>query len=212
MKTIIALLILAWTTAAYGQHKNRGVADSLEALKMEYETLDFAAIKAHNPLINVHFRNVVTYQDKAGKIRLAYYTTDKNKWISVSMPFSERTNDFNLVNIDGKGQPELIVRGEYRKYGSGGGTGEKQMLILNIDGDPVQIFNVFYGCWEESFGDRENNGAGGYYNKYERAIAVSEKGILISPLEKRKYPESGCDLTEIPAGNYVYENGQIKKK
>src|SRR5690348_2379669 len=104
MRTIIALFILTCTTTAYGQRNRRGVADSLEAIKLEYETLDYATIKAHNPLVNVHFHNVVSYSDKPGTIKLAYYTTDKNTWTSVTLPFSERTNDFNLVNLDGKGQ------------------------------------------------------------------------------------------------------------
>jgi hypothetical protein len=212
MKTLTTILILTLTTVAYGQDNDQVESVSLSIVKLEYEILDSAAIKTTNPLINIHFPNIVSYYSQDG-IKLAYYTTDKNRWTSFLLPFSEQTNDFDLVNLDKKGQSELIVKGDIITYGSGGGTGIKGMLIINIDSVPTQIFKIYYSCWEESFGDKNNNGAGAYTNSYTRQIKITETTIIISPLDKKKYPaETDCSLTNIPSGPYVLVSGRIRKK
>ena len=211
MKTITTILILALTTVVYGQDNDSNMPDSLMTVKLEYEILDSISIKATNPLINIHFPNIVSYYSKDG-INLAYYTTNKNQWTSVLLPFSERTNDFNLVNLDKKGQPELIVRGDILTYGSGGGTGIKGMLILNIDSVPTQVFKIYYSCWEESFGDKTKNGEGAYTKLYERKIKITGSSIIVAPLDKKQFPFDSCGLTEIPSGTYIMDNGKIRKK
>jgi hypothetical protein len=212
MKTLTTIVILTLTTVVYGQDNYQVEPDSLSIVKLEFEILDSAAIKMTNPLVNIHFPNIISYHSQEG-IKLAYYTTDKNRWTSFLLPFSEQTNDFDLVNLDKKGHSELIVKGDVLTYGSGGGTGIKGMLIINIDSIPTQIFKIYYSCWEESFGDKNNNGAGAYINSYTRQIKITETTIIIAPLDKKKYPaETDCSLTNIPNGIYIMDSGRIRKK
>jgi hypothetical protein len=131
------------------------------------------------------------------------------------LPFNRTTNNFSLVNLDKKGQAELIIKGEISDYGSGGGWGVKGMIIINIDSIPTQIFRILYGCWEDSFGDRKNNGEGSYFNLYEREIRITDNSIIIGSLDKTQYTDyliNGCGLTEIPSGTYIMKAGQIRKK
>lgn len=213
MKTITTIIFLALTlvTYVYGQNSELETPDSLSAIKLDFEILDSNAINRKQPLRNILFPNIVTYHSEDG-VKLAYYTTDNNKWTSFFLPFSDLTNDFDLVNLDRSGQPELIVIGEDKNYGSGGGTGVTGIVILNVDSIPIQIFKVYYSCFEESFGDRQNYGEGNYFKKYERYLRIKANGIIILPLEKDKYPFSECNLTEIPPGIYVMDNGKIIKK
>ena len=197
--------------------ENEVAPDSLTVIKLEYEILDSATITMFGgPLRNIHFPNIVSYEimsyESGREIKLAYYTVDKNKWTAVSLPFNRTTNNFNLVNLDNKGQPELIVKGVVEQYGSGGGTGIRGMVILNIDSIPTQIFKIHYGCWIESFGDRHNNGEGRFFKEHEREIKITDNSIIIGSLDKKQYPFYECRLTEIPSGTYIMEAGQIRKK
>ena len=212
MKTISTIFSLCLTISLFGQGVDFESPDSLATVKLDFDILDSNAIKATNPLININFRNIVSYYSKDG-IKLAYCTTDKNKWITFLLPFSERTNDFSTYNLDKKGQVEIIVRGQILNYGSGGGIGDEWVMIYNIDSVPTQIFKVHYGCFEESLGDRNKNGEGAYKNGCTRQIKLTDTTIIISPLNKNKYPAgTDCTLTNIPSGKYIMESGQIKKK
>ncbi len=212
MKAIAIILLLTLTTVVYAQNSDLDMPDSLATVKLEYETLDSIAITMlNNPSRNIHFPNIVSYDSDDG-VKLAYYTVDKNKWTAILLPFSRTTNDFSLVNLDKKGQAELIIKGENACYGSGGGTGIKGMLILNIDSIPTQIFKIYYGCWEESFGDRTNNGEGRYIKQYDRGIKITNNSIIIGSLDKRDHPFDDCKLTEIQSGTYFMKSGQIQRK
>jgi len=210
MKTVTTIYFLILASCLSGQDILEQ-PDSLAVIKLEYEILDSNSLKAKDPLINTRKRNVVTYYSDEG-IRLAYYIKDPDKWISVLLPYDERTNNFNFINLDKKGQPELIVKGDIRNYGTGCGTGLNWMIILNIDSIPTQIFKINFGCWDECFGDRNNEGEGGFYNSYERNILLSKKGILISPISEKIDDVNHCELTEIPAGLYIMKDGKIELK
>jgi len=196
---------------SYKESSDFGTPDSFATVKLEYETLDSTTIIALNPRRNIHFPNIVSYESE-GEIKLAYFTIDKNEWTSVFLPFNSTTNNFNLVNLDKKGQAELIIEGEIANYGSGGGTGIRGMVIINIDSIPTQIFKIYYGCWIESFGDRHNNGEGRFFKEYEREIIITDNSIIIGSLDKKEYPFYECELTKIPSGIYIMEAGQIRKK
>ncbi|MDR0800941.1 hypothetical protein [Fluviicola sp.] len=206
-KSISVILLLALTTVVYGQDSDFDMPDSLAVVKLEYETLDSAAITALLPLTNIHFPNIVCYPSEDG-IKIAYYTVDRNKWTAFLLPFSQWTNDFNLVNLDQKGQPELVVKGVIADYGSHGGSGLELMFIINIDSIPTQIFKVSYGCWEEMFGDINTNG---WIKGYDRKIRITDNSIIIGSLDKKYQPFHWCGLTEIPGGTYMMDAGQIKK-
>jgi len=211
-KSILTILLLTLISAVYGQDNDFDVPESLATVRLEYEILDSIAITMlDNTSRNIHFPNIVSYESE-GEIKLAYFTVDKNEWTSVLLPFNRTTNNFNLINLDKKGQPELIVKGEIVEYGSGGGTGIQVMLIINIDSIPIQIFKIYYGCWKESFGDRHSNGKGRYLKKYEREIKITDNSIIIDSLDKTNYPFEECGLTEIPSGIYIMEAGQIRKR
>jgi hypothetical protein len=214
MKTTITLLILILVTPVFGQDTDFDQADSLARIEFSYETLDSNAVRLLNKKININTRSFFDYYSgSSSRTRLAYCTNNKNKWTSILLPFENVTlTEFKQINIDKKGLAELEIKGASQDYGSGGGTGIRWLIIINIDSVPTQILKIFYGCWDESFGDRENNGQGHYYKEYERKITVSENGIIISPLNKKKYPFEECGLTEIPSGTYILNGGEIRKK
>ena len=102
--------------------------DSLASVILEFETLSLKQISSKKPLKNAGVQNVVTYQDEDGT-KIAYYTTDRNKWTAVTVPFTTTSIDFKLINIDQVGPSELVVKGRISKYGTGGGT--ELPIILN---------------------------------------------------------------------------------
>lgn len=212
MKIISAIISLFLTISLCGQDNEFLSPDSLATVTLDFETLDSNAINSKQQLINIHYRNIVSYYSEDG-IKMAYYTTDKNKWTAFLLPFSERTNNFDTNNLDKKRNYEIIVRGEILNYGSGGGTGEKWITIYNIDSIPTQILKLNYGCYEESFGDKNNNGEGAFYNGYTRKIKFYNETIIISPIDKKKYLKyTDCVMTNIPSGTYIMDRGRIKKK
>ncbi|MFK7907451.1 MAG: hypothetical protein AB8B69_20110 [Chitinophagales bacterium] len=208
LELLISLLIFTNFVSAQ-INTDYNFADSLSVIELEYEVLDSNVIVNKNLLINHGYCNLVTYYDKG--VKLAYYRATTNDWISIALPFSERTSDFELIDFDKNQQPEIIVRGEILLYGTGGGIGRKGMLIFNTDGVPKKIFEIYYGCWEESFGDRNNNGQGYYYNDFERDIKILNTSIIISSFDKKKLPYYECEdeLTKIPNGAYIMQEGEF---
>ncbi len=199
---------MTFSSLLYGQDNNFYMPDSLAVVKLSYETLDSNAINTAQPWINMHLRTIVCLNTDEG-VKLAYYTTDKNRWRAFLLPFSRWTNNFDTCNLDKIGQPEIVIKGVIAEYGSRGGTVIAGMVIINIDSIPTQIFNVLYGCLQESFGDMTQNGE---TTSFQRTINIENRAIVISPLDKRKYPFSQCRLTEIPTGTYRMTGGQIRRK
>jgi len=217
MKLYTIILLLLLKISAFGQSDNfvdYSKPDSLSTVKLDFEFLDSNSIKSLNPKIEKKYRNIATYDSQDGGKRLAYYTIDKNKWISFSLTFHNHENEFSLngdniiklVNIDKKGQPELIIDGGDFSYGAGGNSGIGWLIIINIDSIPTQIFKVSYYCATESFGDTNNK------NEYERKIDISESGIVIAPLKKLNDDMLFCELTNILSGTYHLTNGKIRRK
>jgi hypothetical protein len=209
MKTLLTLLLLICNTFVYAQDRSAELEpDSLAVIELEFETLTAADIKSKSPVVNTNLHNVVTYQTEDGSI-LSYYIADKNKWISVVLPFGLNISDVKFINLDKKGSPELIIKGGLYEYGTGGGMQELVMIILTINNIPKQIFKVSYGYVDESFGDKSKDGEGGYYRVYERKISVTEHGVIILPNIKRM--PSFVRLTKIPSGTYAMKNGLLRK-
>src|SRR5688572_18298346 len=111
MKIVITLIIWTFSTTIRGQEIDIGVPDSLETIKLEYETVDSMAIIKRNP--HKRIGNIVSYDNY--RTKLGYYKTDRNKWTSVSLPFSGQADTFYFINIDKNGGQELIIKGEDRQ-------------------------------------------------------------------------------------------------
>jgi hypothetical protein len=177
--------------------------DSLGSAALEYEELSTEEIEKLKSRNNKHSSNVITYNGNDG-LRLAYHPTRSDKWLSVLLPFSTEPSEINWVNLDRKAQPELAIKGEVLNYGTGGGTTDYVMLILNVEDKPIQLLKITYGWGEESFGDKEHNGAGSYNHDIIRGISITENGLFLSSA-----PNSKTSDYDIPNGRYVLVGDKI---
>ncbi|MDR6941634.1 hypothetical protein [Mucilaginibacter pocheonensis] len=177
--------------------------DSLGSAALEYEELSTEAIEKLKHRNNKQSSNIITYNGNDG-LRLAYYSARFDKWLSVLLPFSTGPSEINWVNLDKKAQPELVIKGEVLKYGTGGGTTDYVMLILNVEDKPIQLLKITYGWGEESFGDKEHNGVGSYNHDIIRRAAITENGLFLS-----SDPNSKTGDYDIPNGRYVLVDGKI---
>jgi hypothetical protein len=185
------------------QAVNEG-ADSLEVIELACDTLSSEIIKAKHIVNNPHYPDVVTYNSDDG-IYLSYYLPGKNQWLSILTPFNNETIDIQIINLDGKGKPEIVIKGAIANYGGHGGATDYLMMILNIDTTPKQIFNIIYGGSIETFGDATHKTI---LETYKRNIKISSQGIYISPLSKKSI--TGNE-TNIRSGKYIMKNGMIVK-
>ncbi|HSY61662.1 MAG TPA: hypothetical protein VK796_07280 [Cytophaga sp.] len=210
MKYIYTAFCIFLFYSAFAQDEENMAADSLSNIRLEYELLDSAAVRRQ---LACRIPEKFSFNKKEDHIILIYSKKDRNLWIVVYLPFAARHISGSLINLDYRGEPELIIYGEIDEYGSGGGTGKKCMMIINFDNEPTQLFNVFYGCTEESFGDKLKDGEGAYYNIYERKITITSNVISVEPIDEKFLSTfSDCLLTQIPAGNYVMKKGKIIKQ
>lgn len=212
MRLLIVFILLCFVVVVYGQEPEPNKPDSLTPIKLEYKLADSAEVWERAPLINIHFPYLVSYSNANGTI-LAYSNNNGKQWVCFPLPFTEPTNNFRLINLDGKGKPELIVTGEVLNYGSGGGSGLTGMVIINVDSVPTQLFKVFYGCRVESFGDRNQDGAGAYTLVCERHITIPNRKIIVGAMpkpSKELMEEGDCYLTALPKGTYVMKKGRIQ--
>ena len=213
MKNLLTILTLVLSITVLGQSSGLKKVDCLEIIKLKFQFLDSNVVKAiEYPLTNSKFQNILSYSSK-NHIRLAYFTTNRNKWISFELPFSEETNDFKFINIEGKSK--LIVKGMVGNSENRGRsvhkTNKYMMLILNIDKEPTQILKVIYGCDEAEIANDGAKNAPSYFHKYERKIEVNENGLIITTPDKKEYSFEGCVLSEIEDGTYIFEGTGIKK-
>lgn len=210
MKHIYTLLFTFLSFSVFAQDEKNVTADSLSPISLEYELLDSSAVRR---TFACSIPKKFSFNREGDHVTLIYSKKYRNSWIVIRLPFSATSISGELINLDQRGEPELIVCGEIIEYGSGGGTRKKYMMIINFDTDPTQLFNIVYGFTEESFGDRLNNGEGAYYNVYERKITRIENFISIEPIDE-DYLNLFSDfpLTQIPAGNYIMKKGEIIKQ
>jgi hypothetical protein len=179
-------------------------ADSLEIIELACDTLSSTVLKTKHIAANPRYPGVVTYNSDDG-VYLSYYVSDKNQWLSILTPFTSETSDVQIINLDGKGKPEIIVMGEIASYGGHGGTTDFLMMVLNIDNAPKQIFKIIYGGSIEIFGDVKHKTI---LETYKRSVRISSQGIYISPLSKKSI--TGNE-TNIKSGKYIMQNGVIVK-
>jgi len=177
--------------------------DSLGSAILEYEELSKAEIEKLKSLNNKQSSNVITYNGNNGPC-LAYHSARSDKWLSILLPFSTEPSEINWVKLDKTAPPELVIKGEVLKYGTGGGTTDYVMLILNVEDKPIQLLKITYGWGEESFGDKEHNGAGSYNNDIIRRVSITENGLFLSG-----DPNSKTSDYDIPNGRYVLAGGKI---
>lgn len=213
MKYIYTLLFTFVFSSVFAQDEKNTTADSLSKIMLEYETLDSSAVRRK---LACKIPDKFSFIKEGEYVTIIYSKKDRNSWIVIRLPFTATSISSSLINLDYRGEPELIIYGEITEYGGGGGIRKKCMMIINFDNEPAQLFKVFYGCTEESFGDRLNNGEGSYYNVYERKITLTSNIITIEPIkpvdETFLNTFADCSLTQIPAGNYLMKKGKIIKR
>lgn len=215
MKTILFCFYIVFcptmNTSVFGQKREK----SLEVIALEYETLDSSQIKLIRPPKDLKGTSdffIYSLPSDLSKNRIAYYTTDRNKWTSALLTVShlESTN-LSQINIDKKGQPEVVVKAGITSGCSQGTNNEDLIIIINIDKVPKQIFCAYYACSSRYFGEL-GSGSEMKYNHCEREIKISEEGIIVSPFTTDQTPFGGCKETNLPSGTYVMKDGQVKIK
>ncbi|HOY31178.1 MAG TPA: hypothetical protein PKW80_04800 [Bacteroidales bacterium] len=216
MRILITFVILAFVTAVSGQVSNPDDTTGLSVVKLKYRVLDSNTVRNISyPLTNSKYSNILSYSDK-GKIRLAYFTNDKNKWTSIALPFSEVTNDFKLISPASGSETLLMVRGIKNSTENHGRsvhrTNNYSMLIIKADGAPVQIFKVSYGCDETEIPNDGENESVYDYQSYKRTIEVTEKGITITSPDHVMSIPCSCPLTAIKDGTYIFTGVGVQKE
>lgn len=183
-------------------------ADSLAKVELPFEIIDSATLRSFGPLFNFRIPNIASYRS-GESAQFAYYTKDRNKWFTFPLPFADPTNTVVLSDLDGNGRPEFLIYGSERNYGSGGGTTLEHLLLITTDSIPLQILHLVYGCAEESFGDRTQDGKGAYNINYTRPIQVTPNAIVVESARPTKNKPTYCPITHIPEGIYTLEGGYL---
>jgi hypothetical protein len=160
-------------------------------------------------------KSIVCYRDSLGIVRIAYSLSNKNKWISFETPFFNITSDFELINIDNKRKPEIVVKGtmSYESWPYGERHNDA-ILIYQINSSPTQIFKLFYRCNEFNVGSRVD-GEGAYNYTTERKVRIENGDLIIekyiSDVTEIDVSEGmdECHFTEVEAGIYKLKNGRF---
>ena len=158
--------------------------------------------------------SLIYYEDSQNGDWWAVYKVNKSIWIKIPLPY-DLTESGILINIDKKGTPELIIKGDYREYGNGGG-GESQSgwLIFNIEKSPTLILSIINYCINESPGRQDDNhiGEGAFKEEWERKIKIEKGGITINTQPKKRIESDLCPFDNTPSGHYNLVNGQFVKE
>lgn len=210
-RSIHFLGFLLLSLSCHAQDLDELPADSLAKVELPFEIIDSATLRSFNPLYNFRIPNIASYRS-GESAQFAYCNKDRNKWFTFPLPFDEPTNTVELSDLDGNGRQEFLIYGSERNYGSGGGSTLEHLLLITTDSIPLQVLHLVYGCGEESFGDRSNNGAGAYNLNYSRKIQVLQNAIVIEAPQPSKHIPEYCPITNIPEGTYTLENGYLIRK
>jgi hypothetical protein len=240
-KWVITAVIVLLSLRVLGQYYDYDTTDSLKVIKLRYQTLDSNTLKRKlgwNELYNPTWLNI----RGDTSFQLAYRTDNKNLWTMVSLPsfdhelfryWQVHVSDFDWINIDRKGKPEVVLRGDCKV---GWNYAVKWLKVISIEKMPVQIFSIFYGCNDRhdetvSLNDGSPEDSLGVKahimidtTLFERDVDVSENGIVISgefyepddkflpEQEEGSLPGCCCRLTKIPGDRYVLRHGRIQKE
>jgi len=211
MKNVLTIIALLFTITAFSQDNLVAGSDSL---LLNFQIMDSSHVKLLNKYINI---DTCTFFFASPAQSQVAYSLDKKKkdWMVVSLTGDdadpEEIAEIKKISTGIRGKSILVVEGVSRSYGTGGGTGIYWLEMITMDSIPARIFNITYGCWDESFGDRNNNGEGSYTDEVKREIIVLKNGIKISPsVDKRAVP-NGFVLTDLAGGTYLFKKGHLRK-
>lgn len=205
----LMLLLLSINSHTLKAQENLTEGDGFEVMALHYELLDSNQIAGE-------IKNLVAANPEVaylGDFRFAYYQPKIHNWVVFQLSFDWPPIQYKLLDLDSNGHLELVVRGENANYGSGGGTGLKTLVIVELGLNPTQVLKLGYACYEESFGRKEHD-AERYYHQYGREITISEHKLIVAPLDFGDY-ENGdfaCRLNPIKEGTYVLDNGRFSLK
>jgi len=216
MKQYLTIAALLLTIAVFSQNKTIEDTNCLAAVNLKYNILDSNAVKAiEYPLTNSEYDNILSYVSK-GHTYVCYCIGDKNSWTRIEVPFTEATNDFSTVfpasNQGSKlfikgtvGKSEIHGRSEYRVH-------NYKMLIINIDKDPIRIFEANYACDATVIPFDGADKSAYSSKKYERKIDLTDYGLIISTPAQNETPSDGCKISAIDDGTYLFDGVELKKK
>jgi len=187
----------------------------------EVRQLDFTVLDSNQIKIKVNDiqnKSIVCYRDSLGFIRIAYSLKNKNKWISFITPFYDLASYYELINIDNKGKPEIVVKGTIIYEGWPYGERHNDaILIYKLNSSPNQIFKLFYLCNEFNVGSRVD-GEGAYNYTTERKVIIENGSLIIEEYisETENDVSEGmdeCHFTEVKSGIYkLKSDGFVRNK
>lgn len=216
MKQLLTIFFLLLIIVVFSQTTIAEDTNCLAVVKLKYQILDFNTVKAIEfTLTNSKYNNIISYKSKE-HVLIAYYTSDKNKWMCFEVPFSEETNDFeffcpasnkgNLLVIKGvMSQSEYHGRSEHR-------THNNIVLVINIDNEPTLVFKAIYGCDEAEIpydGAKEIEYS---FHTYQRKINVTHTEITISSPDNKVPFSETCRLSDITDGTYIFEGMGLRNE
>ena len=122
-----------------------------------------------------------------------------------------------VVQLNGKGSKELVIRWCNAIYGTGGGLTTKGIQIWDLDSG-TRLLNEIISCSDENFG---RHGNPSYFVECQKQIEFINQTVKIykrtcstewSDIKDVPDPTLNCTLTTYDEGEYVFVNGELKKK
>lgn len=146
---------------------------------------------------------------------VSLYLDLKNQgWVFVSIGEYNRVK-MDTINLDKKGNPEIILNCLLESRGSGSSSAEAIIMIIARDSVPRCLLTVNNYCMFETFPRvYDTYSVSECYYEASRDVKFSRQTIRISPAIKSKNKTSGdcgCDLGIIPPGYYRLINGKIRR-
>lgn len=130
------------------------------------------------------------------------------------------TVEVRQANLDGQGQPEVLVSFNSASYGSGGGLVSTSHYLLDVTRyPPLLLLQACTGAVDETFGayaamhgDTLDPDAE-LYNGYERTVKLRPREVVLGPIKLRGRAEgqtpADAGMTPLPTGRYRYQQGHM---
>jgi hypothetical protein len=163
----------------------------------------------------------ICYQDtldNSDTVRIAFKLKKHNQWISFPTQFRNSSIDYQLIDFDKDGQPELIINGDvvYETWPRGQNS-NKAIVIFRMDSIPVQIFKLTCSCSTYNLGGKYQDHPVDFTIK--REIIISNDVLTIGKLKPNTLDKDDkitytkfCHLTDVDPGTFKLVNGKFVKQ
>ena len=217
LRKIITLFLLLIIFDTKGQSKIRK-SYSIPPSPIEFDSTSFENIR-QNENIKIISDSLILISRESNVDNEGselYFKKENTIWYGIHLDYEHIKID--LVNLDNKGKPELILNCYAYAYGSGGGNRYGAFIVINIDSIPIELMNVKFSCFEEAFGHINVDNSittQAYSESFERNISCKNRSIIVTPnnltkLKKfKKITGVECVLTKIPSGIYTMIDGRL---